>query len=359
MALTWLDSFAGPDGELLQDHAPNLGTSYVSRFGACDLTEIQDNQLVCPPATCAGYSLNAYTPPADCSYRLAIIVDPEEGYWYFRQRFRAVDNNNNFALWCEVGFPDPTDVSIYVQKRLAGVNSTPATYAIVGGLSGSHSIGLNDTGVSIEGVVDGVTVFSFADADLAGNPMDHFELYNDSGLAVIGTELMIGDPPTPEVTMPSIVAVYVVMQMVRNMGTKFLLDAFSELLCDATPEAIDPIKLRLFKSDTTPDPTTEWGDLTEADFTGYLAQDLPDAACAGEIQGPALNEDGNWHMVIDQKIFAATGSTTSNLVYGFAITDADDNLLWVRRFEEGPYLMDENGDQLKITASIPLLPQGF
>jgi len=157
----------------------------------------------------------------------------------------------------------------------------------------------------------------------------------------------------------SVYVVYVVMQLVRTLGCKFLLDCFSELLCDATPEAISPLKLRLFQSDTTPDPTTEWGDLVEADFTGYAAQDLPDAACAGEIQGPALNEDGEWHMVVDQKIFGATGSTTTNLVYGFAITDASDNLLWIRRFENGPYLMSENGDQLKITASLPLYPQGF
>jgi len=161
--------------------------------------------------------------------------------------------------------------------------------------------------------------------------------------------------------MPQIFVYQGLGKLVRNDGCKFLLAALQELLCDATPEALGSLQVRLFKSDTEPDPTTIWADLTEADFDGYAAIDLPAVigTCAGELEGPALDTDGEWSLMMDQVIFGDTGAVTPNLHYGWAITDANDNLLWIERFSDGPYTVDENGDQVKLTANLPLLPQGF
>jgi len=258
---------------------------------------------------------------------------------------QVVPQDTSTWFFVAVGFDKPNQqawIRVDTTKNV-GASLSPTVFNSAAPLIVGRTGNIASQVLPWDGLVDELGIWSrkLTDAELD-------QLYNGgAGLALF-----------PEVSM-TIYVVNLVMQLVRNMGTKFLLDALVELLCEAAPTQLDPLKLRLFQSDTTPDPTTEWADLTEADFTGYVAQDLPAVACAGEMEGPALNLDGNWQIVIDQKIFAATGAATTNLVYGFAITDADDNLLWIRRFEDGPYLIDETGDAIKITATLPLLPQGF
>jgi hypothetical protein len=88
-------------------------------------------------------------------------------------------------------------------------------------------------------------------------------------------------------------------------------------------------KIKLFKSNTVITPDTVLADLTEADYTGYVAQTVTAWGT------PVLNGDGKAETIAPSHTFAPTSPTTvPNIVYGYWVEDTAGNLLWAENFAE-------------------------
>lgn len=104
-------------------------------------------------------------------------------------------------------------------------------------------------------------------------------------------------------------------------------------------------KVKLFKNEKTPSSGDVLADYTEADFTGYVE------STAVTWGTPYVDEVGRAVILGDLKTFAATGSGTTNIIYGYYVVDsAEEVLLYAEKFEE-PRDMDETAD------AIPVIPR--
>ena len=125
-----------------------------------------------------------------------------------------------------------------------------------------------------------------------------------------------------------------------NEGENDVLDVY--LSNDVAQHA--NLYLRLYTAPTSePAETAVLTDLTEPVGAGYDAQTIAAA---------------DWSVVADlataaEKTFAATGAWGN--VYGYYIaTTSDDTgkLLFVEQFSNGPYNIQNNGDEIKVTAKV-------
>lgn len=128
-------------------------------------------------------------------------------------------------------------------------------------------------------------------------------------------------------------------------------NALATFLTTVLPAAPDQSTLRLYQNDYTPNLGTVIGDLTEATFTGYAAVDV------AEFSSTRLRSDvaGNAYYV-DPAVatFLQTGTTITNTVYGYYLTDATGaDLLAVGRFSS-PVLFDHTGKALDIEIGLRL-----
>lgn len=111
----------------------------------------------------------------------------------------------------------------------------------------------------------------------------------------------------------------------------------------ATPENL---VLRLFKSNTTPGESTVAGDLTQADFTGYSAITLTGASWTVTGGDPTTASYA-------QQTFSSSANQGAQSVYGYYLTRASTgDLVAAERFSDGPYVIANNGDQIKVTPSL-------
>lgn len=110
-------------------------------------------------------------------------------------------------------------------------------------------------------------------------------------------------------------------------------------LAEIKTALLDLGALKLFKNNYVPSLDTVVGDLTEADYTGYLAITLTtwtapflDVAGRGEIRAP-------------HGFFApAAPYTIQNTVYGYWIEDSNGDLILACRFVDGPIAMGAAGN---------------
>lgn len=104
-------------------------------------------------------------------------------------------------------------------------------------------------------------------------------------------------------------------------------------------------KVKLFKNDKTPSSGDVVGDYTEADFTGYVE------STAITWGTPYIDDVGRAVILGDLKTFAASGSATTNTVYGYYVVNAaEDTLLYAEKFDVAKE-MDESAD------AIPVIPR--
>lgn len=119
-------------------------------------------------------------------------------------------------------------------------------------------------------------------------------------------------------------------------------------------EIFGTTKVHLFKNNYVPDNTTVFSNFTEADFTGYAAQDLVmdlPVTVGGKATCTA-------HSVLS---FTMGMPGTTNTVYGYYISlNADTfgygRLLWCERFDN-PMYFTNFGDQLNLTPVITLFSE--
>lgn len=101
--------------------------------------------------------------------------------------------------------------------------------------------------------------------------------------------------------------------------------------------------LRLYKNNLTPGKSTVFGDITETTEDGYAAIVL-----TGTSWTIATNLGVNSATYAIQT-FTFTEEVTA---YGYFVTDQDDNLLWVERFSDGPYILSSDGGQMAVTPKL-------
>ena len=94
--------------------------------------------------------------------------------------------------------------------------------------------------------------------------------------------------------------------------------------------------LKLFKNDKAPGDTDTTAGYTEADFPGYAGIQLASWSAA------VTNADGKGELNETARTFTMTGSSPTNTIYGYYVTDGSNNLLWAER-AAAPYAMDANG----------------
>jgi hypothetical protein len=112
--------------------------------------------------------------------------------------------------------------------------------------------------------------------------------------------------------------------------------------------APENLVLKLYKSNTTPAESDTAGTYTEADFTGYSSASLTGASWSITPGDPSFASYA-------QQTFTSSAGAQSQSVYGYYIVQASSGILiWAERFPDGPYVIVNNGDQIKITPRIEL-----
>jgi hypothetical protein len=104
--------------------------------------------------------------------------------------------------------------------------------------------------------------------------------------------------------------------------------------------------LKLFKSNTTPAETDTEATYTEADFTGYSAITLTGTSWTVTPGAPTL-------AAYAQQTFTSSAGSQSQNVYGYMLVQVTDGfLVLAERFSDGPYVIVNNGDAIKVTPQV-------
>jgi len=99
--------------------------------------------------------------------------------------------------------------------------------------------------------------------------------------------------------------------------------------------------LRLFTNDYTPVKASTEANLTEATGNGYATKTLTGGSWTITPGTPTS-------AAYAQQTFGFTGALGN--VYGYYVTrDTDGKLMFAERFSNGPYNVQQNGDQIKVT----------
>jgi hypothetical protein len=104
--------------------------------------------------------------------------------------------------------------------------------------------------------------------------------------------------------------------------------------------------LKLYKSNTTPGETDTEATYTEADFTGYSNVTLTGSSWSVSGTAPTTASYA-------QQTFTSSAGSQSQSVYGYYLVQTTSGkLIFAERFSDGPYVIVNNGDAIKVTPSI-------
>jgi hypothetical protein len=128
--------------------------------------------------------------------------------------------------------------------------------------------------------------------------------------------------------------------LVPNVGEERMLRA---IMNQTAPENL---VLKLYTNNITPAEADTAATYTEASGFGYASVTLTPA---NFVFTPGAPSDASYPQII----FTFTGALGN--VYGYYIVQATSGILmWAERFTDGPYNIQNNGDQIKITPKITL-----
>lgn len=128
--------------------------------------------------------------------------------------------------------------------------------------------------------------------------------------------------------------------LMPNIGENFML---SLLLNKMSPDDLD---IRLYTNDHTPTETDTQASYTEASGNGYASIQLVPTSWVLTNGNPTT-------AVHTQVIYAFTGGIGN--VYGYYVTRRSTGILaWAERFSNGPYNIQNNGDEIRLTPRISL-----
>lgn len=110
-------------------------------------------------------------------------------------------------------------------------------------------------------------------------------------------------------------------------------------------ESSDFLEIGLFKNDFFPVPSMVFGDLTEADFTGYARKEIDREDWAEPVAGSG-SDAGKAVITAPDQVFSSSDVSSQEL-FGYFILDPSDNtLLWAERFATSRTI--ENGQSVTI-----------
>lgn len=145
-------------------------------------------------------------------------------------------------------------------------------------------------------------------------------------------------------------------------GAGSILSIMDKLICGGATPDVFSMFLGVYLNDLIPTETTTLADLTIDDASLGVIGLNGGGTCTDNIEGPSLNPD-EWAFIFDQQTFTLGADPGPTTVYGAFIGwdseggDADpDQLVGIRRFD-APIVLATVGDILKLTGSLPLLPQ--
>jgi hypothetical protein len=125
-----------------------------------------------------------------------------------------------------------------------------------------------------------------------------------------------------------------------NQGEVIMLEA---LVNKTAPQNL---KLRVYKSNTTPAKTDTEATYTEADFTGYAAIAFVAANWVTTPGGLLVPSEIAYAL---QTFLSSAGSQNQN-VYGYYVTQAvSGKAVWAERFSDGPYNIANLADAIDVT----------
>lgn len=111
-------------------------------------------------------------------------------------------------------------------------------------------------------------------------------------------------------------------------------------------DAPENLVIHLYANDVTPDENTTTATFTEATGGGYASQALIPASFSIVTGSPSQAE----HVEITWTFTGAVGN-----IYGYYVTrQTGGETMWAERFSNGPFNIQTNGDQIKVTPRITL-----
>ena len=123
-------------------------------------------------------------------------------------------------------------------------------------------------------------------------------------------------------------------------------DRMLGLLVNKSGYTLAGLTLRLYKNNVTPAETDTAATYTEATFTGYAAVSL----ATGDW---TLTPGNPSSAAAAQKSFTSSADQTAQDIYGYYLTEnAANTLVAAELFAAGPYTIANNGDIIKVTATI-------
>lgn len=130
------------------------------------------------------------------------------------------------------------------------------------------------------------------------------------------------------------------------MTIKVQPDGETRFLNHITNQGVDMVwTYRLYINDYTPTDTSILANFQEAGFPGY-------AGDSNIVWNPALQANGRAEIEAAAITFTCTGGGAAESVYGYYVTDTGGALLFAERFDDGPYVMSQNQDEITITPKL-------
>lgn len=134
-----------------------------------------------------------------------------------------------------------------------------------------------------------------------------------------------------------------------NEGMEAIADLMEEVFEGGTPGTDVPV-LRLFKNDLTPVKTHVVASFVEADFDGYAGIDM-------DAWTPGFDEELQKAVLRSALLtFTATGAVTSNVIYGYYITNNAGTLVYCAERFSITIFVDETGDSIAVVSRFPFVP---
>lgn len=121
-------------------------------------------------------------------------------------------------------------------------------------------------------------------------------------------------------------------------------DALEYFVNRAAPENLS---LRLFQNNITPAETDTAATYTVATFTGYANITLTGATWGAPSEGAPSS------IAYAQQTFSSTAGSQNQSIYGYyMVRVTSGRIALAERFSDGPYVIVNNGDQIKVTPTI-------
>jgi hypothetical protein len=128
--------------------------------------------------------------------------------------------------------------------------------------------------------------------------------------------------------------------VIPNVGESVMLQ---NLLNKTAPQNM---VLKLYTNNVTPGPTDTAGTYTEAAGSGYAALTLTGSSWGMSAGNPTI-------AAYAQQTWTFTGVVGN--IYGYFVVQATSGILmWAEKFSDGPYNIQNNGDQVKVTPTLDL-----